>query len=202
MRHLGKCGCNHDGVERRKILRPGHAVAVLGLDVVDPEFAQARAGLADQRGDALHRHHLARQFAQHGGLIAAAQPDFQHAPEFMALAVLAVAGQFGHARHDVGIGNRLPEADRQRRVFVGARLQRLIDKQMARHAAHRRQHDFVLDALLAQALDHAAARARRGHADAGAQVQGFSHAFTLSIWLKRVRSICSGVIETKPLATA
>ena len=113
-----------------------------------------------------------------------------------------MAGQFGHARNDVGVGNGLAEADGQRIVFVGPRLQRLVDEQVTRHGSHGGQHDLVLDPLFAQAFDHAATRTRRRHADTGARVQGFSHDFTSSIWPKRVRSICSGVIDTRPFATA
>jgi hypothetical protein len=36
---------------------------------------------------------------------------------------------------------------------------------MARHGGNRRQHHFVDDSLLAQTLDHAVARALRGHPD-------------------------------------
>ena len=182
-RHLGEGGGDDDGIEGRKIACAIEAVAVLRFDVVDPQLAQADARFADQCGDALHRHHFARKLRQYGSLVAAAETDLEHTAERPALPGLAVPRQFGHARDNVGIGNGLAETDRQRVVLVGTGLQCLVDEQVARHRPHRGQHGFVLDALLAQPLDHAAARARRGHADAGTGIQSFSHDFTPSIWL-------------------
>ena len=65
-----------------------------------------------------------------------------------------------------GAGNGLAETERQRVVLVGAGGERLVDEDVAGNLAHGRQHHFVADALVAQALDHAQARALRGHADA------------------------------------
>ena len=109
-----------------------------------------------------------------------------------------------------------PVADRQRAVVVGADGERLVDEDVARHRGHRRQHDLVADALLAQALDHPRAGARRRHADAGILLARRAHrpelrvalivhrrgitrasqsaTVVISSWL--VRSICSGVTDT------
>ena len=122
---------------------------------------QVAPRLRDQRADALDRVHGLRELREDRGLVAAAGADLEHAVE-----LAAVARELGHARDDPGLRDRLPAADRQRRVLVGADRERLVDEDVARHRVHRGQHDLVADALLAQALDHARARARRRHADA------------------------------------
>ncbi len=70
-------------------------------------------------------------------------------------------------------------ADRQRGVFVGARGQRLVDEQMARHHPDRVQRGLVDDAGFSQAVDQAVAHALRSHADADRfrlQAQARAHA--------------------------
>ena len=72
---------------------------------------------------------------------------------------------FGHARDHPGLGNRLAIANRQRGVFVGPRGQGLVDEQMPGNTTQRREHALVANAALAaQAINHAVARALRGHA--------------------------------------
>ena len=51
--------------------------------------------------------------------------------------------QLAHARHDVRLRDGLPRADRQRVVAVGLVAQVLLDEQVARDLAHRRQHPLV-----------------------------------------------------------
>ena len=57
-------------------------------------------------------------------------------------------------------------ADRQRRVFVGAVRQRLVDKQMPRRTANDFQHMRIGQTFLVQALDQTLAGTLRRHADA------------------------------------
>jgi len=47
----------------------------------------------------------------------------------------ALEKSLGHARDDVGLGDRLAEANRQGRVLVGAAAERLVDKDVSRHIA-------------------------------------------------------------------
>ena len=71
----------------------------------------------------------------------------------------ALEQRLAHARHDVGLRDRLPEADRQRGILVGAAGDRLVDKDMPRQVADAVQHGQVGDALIAQALHQAIASA-------------------------------------------
>jgi hypothetical protein len=107
---------------------------------------------------------------QHRGLVAAAGADLERAarrarPE----------DPLDHARHDVGLRDRLREADRQRRILVGPAGERFLHEEMPRHLRHRREHALVGDAARAQALDHAVARALRSHADSRNAFQLASH---------------------------
>jgi hypothetical protein len=54
-------------------------------------------------------------------------------------------------------------------VLVGARGDAFVDEDVARDLGHRAEHALVHDALAAQQLDHAHARALGGHADAVAR---------------------------------
>ena len=73
-------------------------------------------------------------------------------------------------------------------------------KDVARHGGNRREHPLIADALLAQTVDHARARALRGHSDAGNAAYCRAHcASQLRIsgsCALCVRSICRGVIDT------
>src|SRR5207244_2962452 len=96
----------------------------------------------------------------------------------------------------------LGKTDRQRRVLVGAARQRLLDEKVPRHGSHRAEHALVADACLAQALDHARARALRGHADSGKVPHFDSHSRASGSCALWVRSRRSGVTETRPWSTA
>ena len=114
------------------------AVAVLERNVAQLERLQVAPRLGDQRADALDGVHLARDVREHRGLVAAAGADLEHVAE-----LAAVARELGHARDDPRLRDRLPVADRQRRVLVGADRQRFVDEDVARHRVHRGQHDLV-----------------------------------------------------------
>src|SRR5262249_62280875 len=79
---------------------------------------------------------------------------------------LIAENDFDHPGDDKRLGNGLREPDRKRRVLVGAARERFLDEQVTRDLGHGAEHAFVPDALLAQPLHHARARALRGHADA------------------------------------
>ena len=167
------------------------------------KFLEAQARAVQQRVDALNAVDETHQRREHRGLVAAAGADLQH------LARRAAFEQrLGHLRDHERLRDRLAVADRQRRVFVRARRERFVDEQVTRHVADLIEHLRVDDALLAQALDEPLARARGGHADAGAIARlvvhdrrahaslPCSHARMSSSIECRVRSICSGVTET------
>ncbi|MNI85753.1 hypothetical protein D3C73_1427750 [compost metagenome] len=102
-------------------------------------------------------------------------------------------------------------ADRQRRVFIGAVRQRFIDKQMTWCTADHFQYLGVAQAFLVQPLNQAFTGTLGGHPDTAAQniVLLTSHQRSpssqpsrLAKALLKVRSSCSGVIETYPCITA
>ena len=87
-----------------------------------------------QSGPALDRINFARQMPEHRRLITGAGADFKHA---------LVAGEFKrftHRSNHVRLRDRLPFADRQRRVVIRARAKFLGHKFVAWHAQHRFQH--------------------------------------------------------------
>ena len=66
------------------------------------------------------------------------------------------AEQFGHAGHDVGLGDGLAQPDGQGGVVVGRVALGGRDKQMAGNALHGSQHPLVGEAAGTQlVLDHA-----------------------------------------------
>ena len=192
-RHFARRGGDDDAVDSEILAQCRRAVAVLDAHVVELERAQVAPSLRRPasrcaRPCTPRRHSSART----GGLVATTGADLEHAAPRA-----ACTQQLGHARHDVRLRNRLSGADRQRRVLVGADRQRFLDENMARHGAHRRQHDFVDDALLAQALDHARARARRSHADAVEFFDARDHAgaFCTSRFQPRAHARHFGVVR-------
>ena len=78
--------------------------------------------------------------AQHRGLVAAAGADLEHAAQLAGSIARAAQQQLDHARHHVGLGDRLAQADRQAGVFVGLVHQRAVDEAMPLHGAHRGEH--------------------------------------------------------------
>ena len=100
--------------------------------------------------------------------------------------------------------------DRQRGVLVGPVRQGLVDKQMTRGATDDLEHLGVRDAFLVQTLDQPLPGTLGGHADASAQqIVLFTHQSRSSTQPSRrskaslkVRSSCSGVIDTYPCITA
>src|SRR3989338_3827802 len=193
------CGSGHDdAVKRRSPGQPDTAISMTRADIAQFHVAQLPSGAFIKRLDALHGIDLFRYLRQHRRLVAAAGADFQHAAKR-----LAGAQHFDHARHDVGPGNGLVEIDRQRHVIVSGASQRPLGQTGGRAFEHRRQHRLVLDTLLAQPLDHARTGALRSHANAAKpRIHCPSQPRTASSWLYWVRSIFSGVSETRCCASA
>src|SRR5262245_39346065 len=181
------------------------AVTVPQVNVRDAGFTQVPARLAHERGEPLDRVDLARDPPEQRGLVAAARTDLQHPGERA-----TVARELGHARHRVRARDGLPETEGQRHVLVGAGGERFVHEDVPGQRSHCSQHGLVAYSLLAQALDHAQPRALRSHPDTGIPRHGSpatdycptSQAVSASSWEYRVRSICSGVSDTRLLAMA
>ena len=89
---------------------------------------------------------------QHRGLVARARTDLEHVRAGRHLERLA------HECDHVGLRDRLPLANRQGGVLVGAIAERRLDEKMARHLPHGGEHGRVAEApRLELLLDHAAA---------------------------------------------
>ena len=97
----------------------------------------------------LERVDFAREFGQHGRLVAGPRADFEHAFD---------AGQLqrlGHEGDDVGLRDGLAVADRQRSIAVGRFRGFAWNEAFASQATHRRQHARIGDAAFDQlGLDH------------------------------------------------
>ncbi|MNG14948.1 hypothetical protein D3C84_987420 [compost metagenome] len=107
-------------------------------------------------------------------------------------------------RDHEGLGNRLVVADRQRRVFIGAVCQRLVDKQVTRRTPQHIDHFGVGHAFFDQPLNEPLTGSLRGKTDTMAhQILLFTHQSNPSSQPSRrskaslnVRSSCNGVIDT------
>ena len=108
---------------------------------------------------ALDRVHLARGVREHRGGVARARADLEHA-----LAALELE-RFRHVSDDVRLRDRLPFADRQRRVGVRELAHLLAHEFLARHLAHRARHCRGADTTFLDLMRHhvAAQCAQVGH---------------------------------------
>ena len=182
---------------------------MLDTHVLDLQRLQIAPRLRNERADALHGIDFVGHMREHSRLVAAAGADLEHAVH-----ARSCAHQLRHSRHDIRLRYRLSGADRQRAILVRSDGEGLFDKDMARYRPHRGQHDLVLDALLAQAFDHASTRALGGHPDTVESSahrchvdrrhtsDESNHADTRGNSSWSVRSICSGVTDTYPCSTA
>ena len=112
--------------------------------------------------DALHRLVRAMEPADGGWRLDADDPRMKGLVRGIVAFEIAVESIEGKRK----LNQNKSEADRQRRVLIGAARERLVDEQMPRHGAHALEHGRILDAFVPEALDETVARARRGHADA------------------------------------
>ena len=114
----------------------------------------------------------------------------------------AVDEGLSHQSHDVRLRYRLAVPNRQRAVFIGPALQRLVDKQVARHRADAVENRLMTDAVFDETLDEPLARARGRHANSLYAAPLVAHTGnqlakrSMASW--RVRSKCIGVTETYP----
>ena len=114
-----------------------------------------------QTAQALNAVDLAGHTRQHGGLIAAACTNLQHAAHHgCALQTRRFAQQRNHAGHHVGFGDGLTQANRQTGVFVGLVHQSAVNKTMALHTPHGFKHHRIVNALRCQLLHHAGTNGR------------------------------------------
>jgi hypothetical protein len=158
-RRLRPAGGDQDRVERRPLGPAQRAVAGAHLDGGGAVRLEPPARQCGQRGVPLDRADFAGDAREHGGGVARAGADLEH----------AVAGadprRLDHARDDVRLRDRLPVRDRQRRVLVGEFAHPGLEERLARHLAHRREHARVAHAAPHElALDHALALERRRRA--------------------------------------
>jgi hypothetical protein len=123
------------------------------VHVIVMQIGQRPGRLLGELADALDRVDLAGDFGEHGRRVAGAGTDLQH--PFAALE----RQRLDHEGDDVGLRDRLPLGDRQRRVVIGEFAQPLGQKGFARHRAHGIEHQVrahaarrngVLHHLLAQ----------------------------------------------------
>jgi hypothetical protein len=123
------------------------------VHVVDSLSFQHFPGARRQVGRSLDREDPPGQTSQHGRLVPAAGPDLQDLAPMMDTQLLR------HQSHDIGLRDRLPFADRQRPVGVGAPAVRRGHKRLARKLRHDLQHRRIGDIAPAQVvLEHAFAR--------------------------------------------
>src|SRR5262249_17920710 len=140
-----------------------------------------------------------REPSEQGGLVAAPGPDLENVRER-----LRPPHCLEHARHHERLRDGLLETDRQRGVFVGTAREPLIHEDVPPNRSHGRPHRLVAYSALSQTRNHAVARALRGHADAvrPEEIHFASQLRTTGICAGCVRSICSGVSDTRSEATA
>ena len=144
------------------------------LDAVVTGRGEVLPRLLRELGDALDRVHLVRELRQHRGLVPGAGAHVQH---FLAP---REPERLRDAGDHVRLRDRLPVADRQRRVGVGTVPFALGDEELPRHALHRGEDPLVDDVAPAQLLlDHSTAcvrlsahgRRRNGRAPAASRRQ-------------------------------
>ena len=136
---VAAAGGDVDRVVRRPLRVAARAVADDELDVVDPGRCQRLGGRARQHGVALDRDDVAREPRQHGSVVAGAGADVEH------VLVAVELEQLAHARDDRRLRDRLPVADRQRRVGPRLAAQAVRHEQVARDGGDRVQDAPVGD---------------------------------------------------------
>ena len=116
--------------------------------------AQVLARFLVQAAQAFNRIHLSRQVAEQGRLVAAPGADLQHPAK---AARSAVHQQLQHARDHAGLGDGLPQANRQAGVFIGLVDQGAVYKPVPFDRAKGGQYLAIRDAALRQFGDHVGA---------------------------------------------
>ena len=178
----------------RRVLRPSViAVADTDGDIGITETRQRLGRPGAELGQDLDGIDLAGEHRQHGGLVAGARADLQHAVARLHLE------QVRHQRDDERLGDRLPETDVERAVGVGQVRRRRGNERVAGHLTQRPQHPRIerrivraaadnerlaLDCLhhalaLSRAIDVPGDRGRRHDADADRNDSSAQHASSL-----------------------
>ena len=140
------------------------------MQVGQAQRAQVVTGLVVQAAQTLDAVDLARHTAEHRRLVPTASANLQHPPHAaIGLHQSPLAQQLNHARHHAGLGNGLPQTNGQAGVLVSLGDQGRIDKLMARHLAHGREHFGVAQAALHQFAHHARTHRRRVQTQARGQ---------------------------------
>lgn len=148
-RRRGAAGRDNNGVERCPFRPALRAVAGADLDIAPSEFAKPHRCLFRQHGVPFDGHDLPGEVAQHRGRITRAGADFEHSIGRVDFRRLR------HAGDDIGLGDRLPLGDRQRRILIGEFLETLFDESFAWHRLHRLQHARISYAASCEvAFDH------------------------------------------------
>src|SRR5207247_1669337 len=162
-------------------------------------------GVSDRHHHPPARAHAARQLGEHGRLVAGAGADLER------LLTPGELEELRHERDDVGLGDGLFLADRERVVAVRAPAERFLHEEVARHFTHRAEHAHVGDPAALELLLHhlrAHERERIPHARHyslrarfravgrywASRLRPKSASASSARWL--VRSRWSGVIET------
>ncbi len=139
---------HQDAIKRRLVEPTEGAIAYADPDVGVAEALQHGPRPQREGRDPLDRAHPAGQPGQDRRLVAGARADLQ---DFLAAAEVE---QRRHEGHDVGLRDRLPLADRQGMIPVGALPKRLLDEEVARDPTHDGQHPLVRDPSSHELLVH------------------------------------------------
>src|SRR5581483_4679390 len=141
-----------DRVVGRLRVPADRAVADLERDVVEAEVVEDSARARRERREALDGVDVPAEVGQDGRLIARAGPHLEDPLPPGELEGL------GHERNGRGMRDRLPVADRERVVVVGAVAERLVDEEVPWDEREGREDAAIAHAALGQLLDHALSR--------------------------------------------
>ena len=123
-RQIRRAGGNNNSVKRPLFRPTQRAIPKFEMDISDAQRHEPFKGPIEQRLKPFDRPDFRRQFGKHGGLIAAASPDFQHMMSRLHIQPVR------HQRDNIGLTNRLAMADGC--GAVGKRISRLAGKNFSR----------------------------------------------------------------------
>src|SRR2546427_1078552 len=121
--HRGAAGGDQDPVERRLVRPPERPAANADPHVRVAELLEEGTGTLREARQPLDRAHAARQLGEHRRLVARARADLEH------LLAPRELEELRHERDDVGLGDGLLLADRERVVTVRAPAQGFLDEE-------------------------------------------------------------------------
>src|SRR3954447_7150118 len=127
------------------------------MNIAIAQFLEPCRGAVGELIQALNRVHIGGDLRQHCGGVTGTGADLE---DFFA--ALEHQG-FCHEGDNVGLGNGLARANRERRVFVSEFAQTLRHEQLSRHLAHGVKHEFIADTARGYVLlDHLVAERSKG----------------------------------------